>query len=253
MRRQRWRKALIFISFLFFPLTIYYFSPVLIIMGAMEGIAATSLLVFAAMFVFSLVFGRLFCGWICPAGGLQEASFIINMKAARGGRADWIKYFIWAPWLILIISFFIRADGIRQVDPLYHIPGGISVAQPGDYFIYFFFVGLIVILSLTAGKRAFCHYVCWMAPFMVIGTRIKSTRLWPSLRLTADPVICNDCKRCYRNCPMSLDVNSLVRTGIEDSPECILCATCIDVCPQKVLRFSFSMNPSKARRGCNSF
>ncbi len=114
------------------------------------------------------------------------------------------------------------------------------MSQPGDYIIYFFIIGLIFVLSLTAGKRAFCHYVCWMAPFMIIGTKIKSTRLWPSLRLTTVSDSCNDCKRCNQKCPMSLDVNALVNSGIEDNPECILCAACIDACPQSALRFSFS-------------
>lgn len=240
MRRQIWRKALIFISFLLFPLTIYYFSPALIIIAAADGIVATSFIIFTVMFFLSLVFGRLFCGWVCPAGGLQEASFMINNKAARGGKAYRIKYYIWVPWLLLIILLFIRAGGIRQVDPLYHIPGGISVSQPGDYIIYFFIVGLIFILSLTAGKRAFCHYLCWMAPFMIIGTKIKSVRLWPSLHLTTVSDTCNNCKRCNKECPMSLDVNTLVNSGIENNPECILCAACIDACPQSVLRFSFS-------------
>jgi ferredoxin-type protein NapH len=74
LQRQSWRKALIFISFLLFPLTIYYFSPMLIIMGATEGIVATSLLVFTAMLIFSLVFGRLFCAAcidVCPQSVLR--------------------------------------------------------------------------------------------------------------------------------------------------------------------------------------
>jgi len=53
MKRQRLRKALILVSFLFFPVTIYYFSPVLIIQGVTEGIVAGSFLVFVGMFVSS--------------------------------------------------------------------------------------------------------------------------------------------------------------------------------------------------------
>jgi hypothetical protein len=56
---------------------------------------------------------------------------------------------------LLIILLFIRAGGIRQIDPLYHIPGGISVSQPGDYIICFFIVGLIFILSLLPVKGPF--------------------------------------------------------------------------------------------------
>jgi ferredoxin-type protein NapH len=238
LKRQHVRKALIFVSFLFFPLTIYYLSPVLIIMGAYEGIITGSFIVFSLLFLGSLFLGRLFCGWICPGGGLQEACFAVNAKQVRGGKGDWLKYLIWMPWLSLIIFLFLQAGGVSRIDPLYHLPGGISVAQPGDYIIYYFFVGLIVTLAFAAGKRAFCHYICWMAPFMIAGTKIKSLRLWPSFHLTANPELCNDCRGCNKVCPMSLDVNFLVKSGIEDFTECILCGSCVDHCPQELLHFS---------------
>jgi polyferredoxin len=72
MKRQKVRKLLLLVSFLLFPVTIFYLSPVLIITGGSLGIITGSFLVFVAQFVLSLVFGRSFCGWICPAGGLQE-------------------------------------------------------------------------------------------------------------------------------------------------------------------------------------
>ncbi|MDW7729165.1 MAG: 4Fe-4S binding protein [Bacillota bacterium] len=245
MKRQRVRRAIIFISFLFFPLTIYYLSPVLIVMGAAEGIVAGSLLFFALLFIGSLFFGRLFCGWLCPAAGMQEACFIINQKPAKGGKADMIKYAIWLPWLILIVALFIRVGVVIDIDPFYHIPGGISVSQPGDYFVYYSVTGLILVLALTAGKRAFCHYVCWMAPFMIIGLKLKKLKLWPSLRLKTSPELCDDCKRCDKVCPMSLDVNALVKAGLEDYNECVLCGSCVDSCPGKLIKFSFSRRNGK--------
>jgi len=86
MKRQKIRKALIIVSFLLFPVTIYYFSPVLIIQGAMEGIIVGSFILFALLFASSLFLGRAFCGWLCPAGGLQEICAISNDKLAKGGR-----------------------------------------------------------------------------------------------------------------------------------------------------------------------
>lgn len=47
MRRQRLRRALILISFVSFPITLFYFSPVLIIMAAHEGVIAGCFIVFA--------------------------------------------------------------------------------------------------------------------------------------------------------------------------------------------------------------
>ena len=73
--RQRLRKALIIISFLFFPITMNYLSPYVIIDGASQGVVNGSLILFALMFVSALFVGRLWCGWICPAGGLGRDLF----------------------------------------------------------------------------------------------------------------------------------------------------------------------------------
>jgi hypothetical protein len=37
--------------------------------------------------------------------------------------------------------------------------------------------------SLVFGKRAGCHYICWMTPFMSIGRKIRNILKYPSLRL----------------------------------------------------------------------
>jgi ferredoxin-type protein NapH len=39
---------------------------------------------------------------------------------------------------------------------------------------------------------------------------------------------------------MSLDVNGMVKLARMENSECILCGTCIDGCPKKVIRYSFS-------------
>ena len=82
MLRQKVRRAIILISFLFFPVTIYYLSPYLIIMGVSEKIVSGSFIAFSLMFFSSLFVGRAFCGWLCPAAGLQEACFAIRDKSA---------------------------------------------------------------------------------------------------------------------------------------------------------------------------
>mgnify|MGYP005857866265 CR=1 FL=1 len=239
--RQRIRKALLFISLLLFPLILYYFSPYLIVMGASEGVVNGSFIVFAWMFLSALFFGRLWCGWGCPAGALQEFGAPINNKPAPGGKFDWIKWFIiWIPWISVIAIMAIQAGGYRRVDPLYNLESGLTVNQdfwyPTDYVV----VALFLVLAVAFGRRAGCHYVCWMAPFMILGRKIRNLFRWPALRIKVDPGKCTDCLRCSRDCPMGLDVHALVQSGSLEHNECILCGTCIDVCPQHVKRYSFS-------------
>lgn len=238
-KRQSIRKASLIIMFLLFPITIFYFSPYLIILGATEGIIAGSAIVFALQFLFSLFFGRAFCGYICPGGGLQECLMLANGKKAKGGKRNLIKYFIWVPWICSIIILFISAGGVSEVNFLAHTENGISISRPGAYIIYYGIILLFVILSLTAGRRAVCHYVCWMSPFMVIGTKISNRLKIPALHLESDKTKCSGCKRCSEKCPMSLEVREMVESGNMKNSECILCGECIDTCPKNAISYVF--------------
>jgi len=239
MKRQNIRKALIFILFLLFPVVMFYLSPMLIIEGASQGIITGSFIAFSLMFIFSLVLGRGFCGWVCPGAGLQEACFRINNKRAKGGKYNWIKYLIWIPWIGIIAFMAIKGGGFRTIDPFFQIESGISIAEPANYIVYYFIIGLITTLSLTVGRRAFCHYGCWMAPFMVIGTKIRHIFRWPGLQLKVNKDRCKNCKTCTKNCPMSLEVNYMVQKGSMRNSECILCGTCVDGCPEKVIKYAY--------------
>ena len=244
--RQRIRKALIIIAFLSFPITMNYLSPYVIIDGASQGVINGSLVMFALMFISSLFLGRLWCGWICPAGGLQEMVEPLNRAALNGRRIDWIKWLIWIPWISMIVWLVFQAGGYRQINLLLDTQNGISLAGSADrpieyaYVIYYGVVALIFGLAVFVGRRGFCHTACWMAPFMMMGLWLRNRLGWPSLRLRAQADGCTNCKSCTRGCPMSLDVNAMVQAENMQNLECILCGTCVDNCPAKVIAYTFS-------------
>lgn len=162
MKGQNVRKALILISFTLFPLTLYYFSPYLIVEGASKGIITGSFIVFSLLFLSSLFLGRIFCSWLCPGGGLMECCMLVNKNRAKGGKRNYIKYIIWLTMVgaVLTLLFF---NGINKIEFFYQTQHGVSVSEPRAYIIYYSVVFLALILALTVGKRGFCHYVCWMA------------------------------------------------------------------------------------------
>ncbi|MHA6530611.1 4Fe-4S binding protein [Paenibacillus sp. BAC0078] len=238
MRRQTLRKTVMLFSMLLFPITLNYFSPYLIVQGSFAGIATGSFLLFAALFGFSLFFGRAFCSYVCPAGALQDTCSQVENKPASP-KQNKIKYMIWLPWLLSIGAGFVSAGGVKELNPLYFTENGISVSRPAAFITYFTVVLLIVSVSLLFGRRSFCHSLCWMAPFMVLGNALKNKLGYPSLRLMARTEDCISCKKCDKVCPMSLKVNEMVQSRNMDSPECILCGSCESACPKQVLRVGF--------------
>ena len=236
MKRQNIRKLILIIALLLFPLTIYYISPELIILGAMDGIVNGSFIVFLVMLLGSIFFGRLFCGYLCPAGGLQECAMLISGKSPKQGWKNNIKYVIWLVWITIIIICFIFRKQKLTVDFFYMTTNGVSIANISDYFIYYSVI-LLILIPCIFGKRIFCHYFCYMAPFMVLGSKIGKLLHIKRLRLSADKSACINCHMCDKSCPMSLNVAEKVQMGKMDDNECILCGACIDNCPKKVITY----------------
>lgn len=240
MSRQSLRMTLLIIAMLIFPVTLYYFSPYLIIVGASEGVVTGSMVVFLLMFLTAVFLGRGFCGWLCPAGGIQECLSHANSKSAKGGKFDLIKFVIWIPWILGILAAVAYAGGLKQVNFFYQTVNGISVARPEAYGIYYGVVGLIVLLALTTGRRGFCHYACWMSPFMILGSKLGEALHFLQLHLHSESQLCIGCGKCTQKCPMSLPVEKMVKTGGIKHTECILCGACVDHCPKKVIGFTLS-------------
>lgn len=101
---------------------------------------------------------------------------------------------------------------------------------------------ILIIVPLTAifGQFASCKYVCWQAPFMIVGTKIRDYLRLRGLRLKANLNNCTSCKICNKKCPMNLDVLGNINKKKLNDTECILCGNCIDNCKQKVIKYSMT-------------
>ncbi len=147
----------------------------------------------------------------------------------------WVKFGIWSPWLGVTVLLAVQAGGLRRVEFTYQTWHGISVATWEGLIAFSAVVLVIAGLTLLVVRRGFCHTLCWMAPFMILGRAVANLAHLPALRLRAQREECVGCSACARVCPMSLDVQRMVETGSLEQRDCILCARCADRCPKGVI------------------
>jgi polyferredoxin len=236
--RQKLRKGIILFSFFLFPVIFYYMSPVLIVQASSKGIINGSFIMFVLLFINSLALGRAFCGWVCPAGGCQEAIFLSRDK--RVTRGNIVKWVIWVPWISSIVIVAIRGGGYTTVDFFYQTTYGFSVGNLQSLIIYLIVLLVLIVLpAFIFGKRSFCHHLCWMAPFMIASRQIRNKFGWASLRLKSEPEKCKHCHICTKDCPMSLPVEDMVTENKMEDSECILCGACVDGCKFEAIKYAF--------------
>lgn len=237
--RQRIRVALITFSFILLPVTYAYISCPIITEGASKGIVTGGLVVFSLLFISSLVLGRFWCGYLCPGAGLQEIYFRLNNNPVRIGWLNKFKYLVFIGIFGSLAYTVYSAGKFTTIDLLYGTGNGISIAGPAGYTIFYAQIVFFTVFALLIGKRGFCHTFCPIAVMMIIGRKIRNLVRWPALHLAAEKDKCIDCGKCLKECPMSLDVNRMVRQEQMEHTECILCSSCVDTCPEGAITYAW--------------
>jgi ferredoxin-type protein NapH len=234
---QNIRKPIVISTAVLFHLLLIFhlfFSPVIIVMASYKGIINASFVVFVLLLILSLFFGRAYCSWFCPGCGMQEIMSIFIKKKSKNTKALYIKYFIFIIWVGTIITGY-SLNGFHKIDLGY---GMTDVTTERKIILTIGAFILIVPLTAIFGKFASCKYICWQAPFMIIGTKIRNYFHFRGLRLQAETEKCTSCKVCTIKCPMNINVMVNVISRKMDNPECILCGNCIDNCKQNVIKYS---------------
>lgn len=241
MTLQRFRKFTLIIAMLLFPIIIYYFSPYLIIMAALQHVINGSFIVFTLMFILGMFFGRLWCSFFCPTGGMSECFAEFSPKAPKQGWRNYLKYGIWLIWLSGIVLCHFLGKGEYKIQPFFMTKHGISISDIYGYVIYYGIIIIFLIPALIHGKRANCHYICWMAPFMILGYKFGRIIQVPQLKIKTKKENCAGCGICEKVCPMSLKVPELIEKGEIKNAECILCGECVSACKNEVLKYKIEV------------
>tara|TARA_B100000315_G_scaffold215963_1_gene215552 strand:+ start:769 stop:1776 length:1008 start_codon:yes stop_codon:yes gene_type:complete len=192
--------------------------------------------------VLTIIFGRFFCGWLCPATMIYELNS--NLSA-------WLK---WAGLKLpnfqfdLRIKYVVLAIGLI----LTSLAGSVLIATiypPAIigrelYFVIAldgFGVGVVIFIAtllfdLLVARRGFCRYLCPGGALYSLLGRYRLVRI----RRIAES--CNDCAKCNVVCEFGLD-------PLRDDfgQECTNCAACIAICPTDAMTFTLRLTDYPAQ------
>ncbi len=234
-----------------------------------DFIYLTGLLVICAfaLFLFTAVAGRLWCGFACPQTVYTEIFLWIEkkvegdrsarlrldqsaMSAAKLGKRS-LKHALW-----IVFSLWTGFTFVGYFTPIRDL-GALSIAAalgPWQLF-WIFFYGFATYGNAGFLREQVCKYMCPYARFqsamfdrdtMIVTYDTRRGEPRGPRSKKADPKAlglgsCVDCTLCVQVCPTGIDI----RNGLQS--DCIGCAACIDVCddvmdkvgyPRGLIRFS---------------
>ena len=194
------------------------------------------------------LFGRGWCGWSCWTAAVLD---LLPWKKSPGRKKRWgyLRYvlFTLSTILVFVLVFVFNytlstTRGVVDFTGYYTSQGGdhlkSSLFQIHEF--WWFLIGNLIYFTISIAlavvlkdNRAFCKYVCPIAPIMKICSRASI------MKISVDSEKCIQCGACEKACPMDIKILEYTEKGSRvTSTECILCMECINVCPKSAIRIT---------------
>jgi len=187
-----------------------------------QKIHSAAVVLMGVVFILTILFGPVFCGWICPLGSFQEWIGKIGHKIFKKKYNYFVpvkidKVLRYFRYFVLVMTVFVIARSgqllFENIDPYNALFKFWSeeVATPALVIL-----GLTILFSLFV-ERPWCKYVC---PY---GALLGLTNKISIFKIKRSKSTCISCRKCDHACPMNIDVSN--QEVIKDN-QCIRCYEC---------------------------
>lgn len=210
--------------------------------GAFSANRSTMYYVFGILLLYSVMFGRMICGWLCPFGLIQELLYKIKTPKLKKSPVtrllSYLKYVILVVFVFLVPILYAFKDTplpafCKYICPAGTIEGGLILLSNEINASYFSMLGpiftwkFLLMISIVVGSvfafRLFCRFLCPLGALYGLFNRIS----FFGVKVNMDK--CTRCNLCVNHC--KLDIHHV------GDQECISCGECIGVCPTKAIQW----------------
>ena len=208
--------------------------------GSFSAGRSTVFYVGGILLLYSIMFGRMICGWACPFGFIQDLLYKIKTPKLKKSPVTRIlsafKYVILAFFVFTVPIIYAFRDTplpafCKYICPAGTIEGGIGLlankvnegyfSMLGPIFTWKFVLMVSIIVACIFIFRMFCRFICPLGALYGIFNKISF------FGVKIEKSKCTDCGICTQNC--KFDIKTV------GDRECINCGECIPACPTKAI------------------
>ena len=185
-----------------------------------------TLIILGLLLLSGYFLGRIFCGYACPLGAIQELMSKLRFKTkaslkrtpeqvkSRRKRSDLVR------WIVFVIYMVgVAILGLQFAKMTNPFIGFQAIKNKNISMLIIPFILLVVtIVASIFVYRPYCRYFC---PYGAVAAKINSGKK-TTIQFGNS---CKTCGLCERVCP----TDSMDRDA--DKSECYYCGRCVDVCP----------------------
>lgn len=213
--------------------------------GSFSADHSTMYYVFGILLLYSILFGRMICGWLCPFGLIQELLYKIKTPKLKKSPVtrllSYLKYVILVFFVFIVPILYAFKDTplpafCKYICPAGTIEGGLLLlsnevnasyfSMLGPIFTWKFLLMVSIVLASIFAFRFFCRFLCPLGALYGLFNKIS----FFGVKVNMDK--CTNCNLCISHC--KLDIHQV------GDQECISCGECIDVCPTKAIQWKGS-------------
>ena len=225
-RRRRWRYISLAFSMVYLgfflglcPCAIGAMQNVLLHLGDPKEYLA-HFIILAIPVVSTLFLGRLYCGWICPMGAVQQFLYrrdlSIKLPEGLGAKLRHLRFVVLAA--IIFAALYTGTAAFAEVDPFKSLFNAQIAPVPTTLLV------IIVVASIFI-FTPWCRFLCPMGAALSVVGRFARREL-------SFKTECKNCGACAKSFCESKAITPGPSLPVIAQNECTRCGECISRCPK---------------------
>jgi len=191
------------------------------------------------LLLYGMLFGRMFCSWICPVNILTDTAIYASKKLKLENRLKFSRRTRYGVLILgLLLSAILATPAFELISPVGMLHRAVIFGVGGSWAVLL----AVFLFDFGFSRFGWCGHLCPIGAFYSLVGRFAI------LKIRHDKDSCTNCGKCFKVCHEQQVLSRInISSGFISSGECSTCMRCVEVCEDGALKLSLR-NPLKKEK-----